>query len=124
MSNRVRVWVGIAVCVVAAALVTVLFRHSSHSLILPFLFLAVIIPVALRFGSIAGIAGTLLAALIFAVFLFAPTPSLLVEHRIARSNLIWMFLIGVISSELLGSYVSLGVPEKNSPSKKDKGPLD
>jgi K+-sensing histidine kinase KdpD len=123
MSYRVRVWIGIAVCVLAAALVTPLFRHSSQSVILPFLFLAVIIPVALRFGSIAGIAGTLLAGLIFAAFLFPPTISLVVEHRMARSNLIWMFFIGVISSELLGSYVS-PMPGKDSPSERDKGQRD
>ncbi|HKR83146.1 MAG TPA: DUF4118 domain-containing protein [Terriglobales bacterium] len=123
MSNRLRTWIGIAVCALAAALVTPLFRYSSQSVILPFLFLAVIIPVALRFGSIAGIAGTLLASFIFAAFLFPPTVSLVVEHRMARNNLIWMFFIGVISSELLGSYVS-PVPGKNSPSERDKGPRD
>jgi Domain of unknown function (DUF4118) len=58
--------------------------------------------VAVRFGSGAGITGTLAAAVIFAEFLFEPFMSIRVADTVERNALIWMVLGGFMSSELLG----------------------
>jgi K+-sensing histidine kinase KdpD len=54
--------------------------------------------------------GTLTAALIFAIFLFEPRFSLTIEDAAARNHLIWMGVIGLVISDLLGAYA---VREKN-----------
>ena len=46
-------------------------------------------------------------ALVFAVFLFEPRFSIMINDAGARNHLIWMVLIGVVVSDLLGAY-SLG----------------
>jgi K+-sensing histidine kinase KdpD len=94
--------VGAALCSVLAAGLTLTFYGSSFKTVLPVLFLAPILSVVLRFGSTAGVLGTIAAALIFASFLFEPRLSLAVHDLAARSNLIWMVLLGLIISELLG----------------------
>lgn len=106
-------WVGVASCTLAAALLSLAFSHTSLKTLLPFLFLAVIIAVAIRFGNVAGIVGTIAAALIFAIFLFQPTLSPLIENPEARDHLIWMLLIGVILSDLLGAYTIAGTKNKH-----------
>jgi K+-sensing histidine kinase KdpD len=50
----------------------------------------------------AGVLGTIAIALIFATFLFEPRFNLTVADMAARSHLIWMVLIGMIVSGLLG----------------------
>lgn len=71
---------------------------------LPFCFLAVILFVAVRFGVLAGTLGTLFAEAIFAVFLFEPLHSVVVQNQIARTNLLWMFLGGLALSDLFGHH--------------------
>jgi len=95
--------IGIASCTVAAASLAPIFSSSSFKPFLPFVFLALILLVAVRFGSIAGVLGTIVAAIIFAAFLFEPTLSLAVRDKAARSNLIWMMIAGSALSELMGS---------------------
>jgi K+-sensing histidine kinase KdpD len=92
---------------------TALFNDSSFARLLPLLFLGVIVFVAIRFGSVAGILGTLAAGLIFAIFLFQPTPSPFVEDPISRNHLVWMLLIGVVVSELLRTYSVPGSHKKH-----------
>jgi K+-sensing histidine kinase KdpD len=94
--------VGTLSCAAAAACLIPFFRASSSKALLPLLFLAVVVLVAIRFGNVAGILGTIAAAIIFAVFLFEPTRSLGVKDSAERSNLIWMVVGGVAASELLG----------------------
>ncbi len=60
--------------------------------------------VAIHFGNIAGVLATITAAMIFAVFLFEPWLSLAVRDSVARDRLIWMVLIGIIISDLLGPH--------------------
>lgn len=98
-------WIGFGACTIAAAALIPLFHESSSGRIVPLLFLAVIFVISTRFGRMAGFLGTLAAALIFATFLFSPVPSPIVEDIGARNHLIWMILIGVIASDLLGAYV-------------------
>jgi len=61
-----------------------------------------IMVVAICFGNIAGVLATITAAIIFAVFLFEPWLSLAVRDSVAKDRLIWMVLIGIIISDLLG----------------------
>ena len=105
-------WIGAAGCTFAAVGLTLVFGNLPFKTVLPFFFLSIIILVAIRFGNLAGILGTLAATFIFATFLFQPTPSPLVDDVVARDHLIWMFLIGVILSDLLGAYTVPGSRNK------------
>ena len=60
----------------------------------------VLLVIAGIFGARAGVLGTVLAALVFAAFLFGPTGNLSVASDSARSNLGWMLLIGLVFSFL------------------------
>jgi K+-sensing histidine kinase KdpD len=102
MRNWMTATLGALLCSVLAAGLTLLFYASTFKTLVPFLFIAPILLVALRFGSTAGVLGTIAAALIFASSLFEPRLSLVVRDLAARSNLIWMVLLGLIISELLG----------------------
>lgn len=73
--------------------------HAWQNLV-PLLFIVVLLLVAGIFGARAGIVGTILAAVIFASFLFSPVGSLSVANASARSNLGWMLLIGIAFSFL------------------------
>ena len=94
--------IGILLCGSGASLMALIFHRSSYVALVPLWFLAVLFAVALRFGFLAGVLGSVLAALIFAVFLFHPYGSLSVENLSARSNLAWMVLGGLVFSYLLG----------------------
>jgi len=91
MQNFKQCALGTAICVSAAAVCTVLLRSSTLSTLLPFLFVGIVSAVAMRFGSAAGILGTLAVALIFAAFLFHPVPTHLddksLHHSLTRENL-------------------------------------
>jgi K+-sensing histidine kinase KdpD len=50
------------------------------------------------FGSLAGILGTLLSAIIFAVYLFEPFGRLAVHDQVQKNNLMWMVLVGLALS--------------------------
>lgn len=76
-----------------AFLCAVMLRGSTFEGFLPFLFLGVLIIVAMRFGVAAGIVGTIAAAMIFAVLLFKPVLSIRISDSVARSNLIWMVIL-------------------------------
>jgi K+-sensing histidine kinase KdpD len=73
--------------------------HTWKNMV-PLVFTVVLLIIAAVFGSRAGIVGTLLAALVFAAFLFAPTGSISVTSESARDNLGWMLLIGIAFSFL------------------------
>ena len=73
--------------------------HSWKNMV-PLVFTVVLLVVAAVFGSRAGILGTVLATLVFAAFLFAPTGSISVASEPARDNLGWMLLIGIAFSFL------------------------
>ena len=67
----------------------------SWRTLVPLLFSVVLLFIALVFGARAGIIGTLLAAAVFAGFLFDPLGRLHVSDSAARANLGWMLLIGI-----------------------------
>lgn len=102
--------VGAGCCAVAAAGLTPVISQTPFTSFAPLIFLVVIFFVAARFGNFAGMFGTLTAALVFAIFLFEPRFSLTVDDAAARNHLIWMIVIGLVISDLLGAYT---VREKN-----------
>ena len=68
--------------------------HEWKSLA-PLMFTAVLLVVAAVFGARAGVLGSVLAAMVFAGFLFGPVGSIHVADESARANLGWMLLIGI-----------------------------
>lgn len=94
---------GVLFCGVIAALLCVFFQQASFKHVLPICFLLVVVGIAIRFGYFAGVLGTILSALIFAVFLFEPLRKLAVQNQVAKSNLIWMLLGGLALSALFGN---------------------
>ncbi len=88
-------------CAAAAALSAVLFGRHPAAKWLPIVFLAVVFLVAVRFGTMVGILGSIMAALIFAYMLFAPVRNVAVTDPAARSNIGWMLLGGTVISFLL-----------------------
>ncbi len=95
--------VGILVCAWSAALLSMVFHHSTSKVMVPILFIAVVILVSVRCGVWSGLVGSAIATLIFAVFLFPPLGSPEVSNKSARANLAWLILGGLTSSYLLGS---------------------
>jgi K+-sensing histidine kinase KdpD len=63
--------------------------------------LSLIALIALKFGPLAAAVGTLVSAATFAMYLFKPFHSLRVDDPIARNNLIWMVLLGLIAAHFL-----------------------
>ena len=103
--SRVAGWtsslIAAACCTLAAVCVLPLFwAHSLHPLA-PLFFLLVISYIAMRFGDIAGVVGTIGAAFVFAYFLFEPR-GLAISSPLERSRLVSMIIIGLLMSELLG----------------------
>lgn len=96
--------VGAFCCTALAIGVVGLFDQANlDEALLPLLFLVVIVPIAIRFGNIAGIVGTVISGLIFASFL-KPKWSLAIADPASRHHLIWMLVIGIVLSDLLGAY--------------------
>jgi K+-sensing histidine kinase KdpD len=87
--------IGTLLCASVATLMSLLFSNSQVRASLPLLFIAVLFVAALRYGAVSGIFGGVVAALIFAYFLFTPVGSFRVEKSPARDNLGWMLLVGI-----------------------------
>lgn len=96
-----RTVLGTTLCTATAVSLTLLGGGSLETFF-PVLFLCIIVFVATTFGNIAGRLGTIIAALVFAEFLFDPTLSLKVHDPAQRNTLIWMIVGGMAMSELLG----------------------
>lgn len=77
------------------------FTRVHSEIFCPLLFLGVVALVAIRLGNLAGILGTIAAALIFVGLMFEPRLSLAVHDSGAKSSLIWMLVAGIAMSELL-----------------------
>jgi K+-sensing histidine kinase KdpD len=92
---------GVLVCAGAAASSVALFGRHPAANWLPIVFLAVVFLVAIRFGTMVGILGSLAAAVVFAYLLFPPMRSVAVTDPAARGNIAWMLLGGTIISFLL-----------------------
>jgi K+-sensing histidine kinase KdpD len=87
--------IGGLVCGLAAVGFSAAAEGHTWKNMVPLLFTAVLLLIAALLGARAGILGTLLAAMIFANFLFGPIGSIQVANESARANLGWMLLIGI-----------------------------
>jgi K+-sensing histidine kinase KdpD len=92
--------IGGLICAGSAFGACLMAAGHSWEVSVPLVFSAVVLLTAMRFGARAGIVGTLLATLIFALFLFKPLGKLRVASEAARANLVWMLLMGVVFSFL------------------------
>lgn len=103
MRNWISPTFGAVLCAAAAGVLTFGFDQTSFKALLPLLFLVIIFLTATTFGHVAGLLGTIIAAAIFATFLFEPRFSLGIKDIAQRSNLIWMVVGGLVISDLLGA---------------------
>lgn len=100
ISRAAESWIGGLTSGLAALGVTAVATGHSWQVWVPLMFSAVLFLVALVFGVRAGLLGTVLAALVFAVFLFSPIGRINVANQQARTNLGWMMLTGIAFSFL------------------------
>ena len=87
--------IGGLVCALAAVAFSVAANGHEWKTVAPLIFTSVLLLIAALFGARAGILGTVLAAMVFAGFLFGPVGSIHVADEAARANLGWMLLIGI-----------------------------
>ncbi|MGC2742949.1 MAG: DUF4118 domain-containing protein [Candidatus Angelobacter sp.] len=87
--------IGGLVCALAALALSAAANGHTWKNMAPLIFTVVLLVIAGLFGSRAGIIGTVVAAMIFASFLFSPLGNMQVADQSARSNLGWMMLIGI-----------------------------
>ena len=83
------------VCALAAVALSAAANGHTWKNMAPLIFTVVLLIIAGLFGSRAGIIGTVVAAIVFASFLFSPLGNIQVTDESARSNLGWMMLIGI-----------------------------
>jgi len=92
---------GVVVSAISAIAVALVFSRTPWKLAAPFLFAAVLVLLASRFGAMVSVVGSLLAALIFELILFSPSHSVHVVSENERATLAWMILLSVSASYLL-----------------------
>jgi K+-sensing histidine kinase KdpD len=92
---------GLALCAAAALAVSASSVLHPWRLMLPLMFVAVLVLLALRYGLLVALFGAPLTALIFAYFLYPPLHSFHVDNEAAKGNLGWMVLAGVVISYLV-----------------------
>jgi K+-sensing histidine kinase KdpD len=83
------------VCALAALALSAAANGHTWKNMAPLIFTVVLLIIAGLLGSRAGIIGTVVAAMIFAAFLFNPMGNIQVADESARGNLGWMMLIGI-----------------------------
>jgi K+-sensing histidine kinase KdpD len=87
--------IGGLLCSIAAIAASAISNGHTWKSVVPLIFSVVLLLNARLFGARAGLLGTVLAALVFASFLFSPVGSIQVANDSARANLGWMLLIGI-----------------------------
>ena len=95
--------IGFVLCGFSASLLAILFWNSQYQIAAPILFTVVVVAVAIRFGRVVGILGTLFGAALFAIWLYPPFGSLRVSSQQARGSLHALLLGGLVLSYLLGA---------------------
>lgn len=92
--------IGALLCAIAAVGASEIALGHSWQVSVPLIFVAILVIISAIFGARAGILGTVLSALVFAVFLFPPMEKIRVANDGARANLAWMLLLGISLSFL------------------------
>lgn len=92
---------GLLLCAGLALLVAVFSVPQPWRVFVPLAFVVVIMVLAARYGLFVAVFGSIVAACIFAYFLFAPLGSFRVSSQAERSNLAWMMLGSISLSYLL-----------------------
>jgi uncharacterized protein DUF4118 len=92
---------GVLISTVCAVVLAKLFAGTSWKMEAPLLFAVALVILASRFGAVISVAGSLLAAAIFAYMLYSPEHSLTVASDSERSTLAWMVLVSISISYLL-----------------------
>jgi K+-sensing histidine kinase KdpD len=100
LSAKANALIGSLLCALGAGAASLIAGGYHWRVCVPLVFTFVLLVVALLFGARAGIVGTLLAAMVFAAFLFQPLGRLSVVDDAARTNLGWMLIIGMSFSFL------------------------
>jgi K+-sensing histidine kinase KdpD len=104
--------IGLAICTAAAITAARLFVNSEWRALVPWVFVIVLVSLAVIYGTAVGVLGSLISALIFAYWLYAPVGALQVGPG-ARNSLAWMIVGGVALSYLLAP----GFHDPNRPRK-------
>jgi K+-sensing histidine kinase KdpD len=86
-----------------ALTVALLAHYIPNRQLIPLAFIPVVLLIAHRFGSMSGVLGTVISAMLFAAFIFSPYGSLHVTGAQARDALNWMLLGGISLSFLFPS---------------------
>jgi hypothetical protein len=86
--------VGASLCGLVAILASTLARGHSWQIVTPLVFSGVLLLVSVVFGVRAGVLGTLVATVIFALLLFHIEDIKLADEA-AKGNLAWMLLLGL-----------------------------
>jgi K+-sensing histidine kinase KdpD len=92
--------VGAFLAAIAAAGTSMIASGHKWEVFVPLAFVVILLVISAFFGARAGVLATIVAALIFAAFLFRPLGKLLVTSDDARANLAWMLLLGISFSFL------------------------
>jgi Kef-type K+ transport system membrane component KefB len=98
---------GLVVCACLAGVAAFFFQGKTARDLVPTAFLIIVVIAAKLWGRLAGVLGTLAGALAFSFFLFNPLGTWMVENNLARANLGWMILAGMILSHFLGKHETL-----------------
>ncbi len=84
----------------AATLAALGFASRPSRFIVPFIFIAALVLVAMRCGALVGIVGSIVAGAIFAYLLYPPLHSVQVHDAGDRAQLAWVVLAGIALSYL------------------------
>jgi len=94
--------IGFVLCGFSASLLAIFFWHSRFQILAPILFIFIVVAIAMRFGRVVGVLGTLFGAALFAIWLYPPLGALRVSSQEARGSLNALLLGGLVLSYLLG----------------------
>jgi K+-sensing histidine kinase KdpD len=101
---------GTVVSAAVAGLLVVSSRGTTHSLLVPIVFIVVVILCARYFGLMAGLLGSVAGSVLFAFFLFEPYGRLQVRDSHALSNIVLLLFAGIALS-----YANSGDEEELTP---------
>jgi K+-sensing histidine kinase KdpD len=92
--------IGALLSAIAAVGISAVAAGHKWVVAVPLVFTAILLLISSIYGTRAGVIGTVLAAVIFAFFLFNPVGSFSIGNQTAKANLGWMLLLGISFSFL------------------------